>query len=65
MTIPSSYAKILGETKFQLREFRRSLSKAMSIEEREKERAKVSDNNGQYIRLDLTITSLSHHYPCL
>ena len=35
-----------GETKFQLWEYPGSGSKAMSIEE---ERAKVSNNNGQYI----------------
>ena len=39
--IPSSFAKILGETKLQLREFPRSWSKAMSVqEESEKERRK-------------------------
>ena len=35
--VPSSYAKIFGETEFQLREFPRSSSKAMSVEERERE----------------------------
>ena len=39
--IPSSYTKILGETKFQPREFPRSGSKAMSVERREKERKSV------------------------
>ena len=42
--IPSSYAKIWGKIKFQLPEYPRSGSKAMSIEE--EERAKVRDNNG-------------------
>ena len=46
--IPSSYAKILGETKFQLRKFPRSGSKAIDVErDREREKEKVSDNNGQ------------------
>ena len=46
--IPSSYAKIWGETKFQ---YPRSGSKVMSVEEeRERERAKVSVNNGHTIR---------------
>ena len=49
--IPSSYAKKLGETKFQLPEYPGKGSKAMSVErkkegERER-RAKVSVNNGQ------------------
>ena len=48
MHISSSYAKILGETKFQPREFPRSGSKTKDVE-REKERKgeKVSVNNGQ------------------
>ena len=44
--------QILEETKFQPREFPRSGSKAMDVEERrERERrtAKVSDYNGQYL----------------
>ena len=48
--VPSSCAKILGETKFQLQEFPWSGSKAMSVEE--EERAKVTDYNGQYICLN-------------
>ena len=46
--IPSSYAKIWGETKFQPREFPRSGSKAKGVEEKEKERkkTKVGENNG-------------------
>ena len=42
---------IEGQTKFQHPEYPRSGFKAMSIE-RKKERVKVSDNNGQYIRLN-------------
>ena len=48
--ISSSYAKILGETNIQPREFPRSGSKAKDVKEREKERerrAKVGNNNGQ------------------
>ena len=45
--IPSSYAKICGETKFQLPEYPQSGLKATGVEEREKERAKISVNNGQ------------------
>ena len=42
----------MGETKFELPEYSRSGSKAMSVEREKKERrAKVSNNNGQYIRL--------------
>ena len=44
MHISSSYAKILGETNFNTREFPRSGSKA---EDGEKERPKVGENNGQ------------------
>ena len=52
MHIPSSYAKILGETNFQHRENPRSGSKAKDGKERKKERkrekkAKVGNNNGQ------------------
>ena len=36
--ISSSYAKILGETNFQPREFPRSGSKAKDVEERRRER---------------------------
>ena len=36
--IPSSYAKILWETKFPLQEFPRSGSKAMSVEEERKKK---------------------------
>ena len=44
----SSYAKILGEKLFHTREIPRSGSKAEDGEKkREKERAKVGDNNGQ------------------
>ena len=43
--IPSSYAKIWGQTKFQPREFPQSGSKAIDVEDR---RAKVSDYNGQF-----------------
>ena len=51
--IPSGYAKIWGETKFQLPEFPQSGSKAMSVEGRKKkESAKVVNDNGQYIRLN-------------
>ena len=51
--VPSSYAKIWGETKFQLPECPRSGSKAMSIErEKERRRAKVNDYNGQHICLN-------------
>ena len=51
MHISSSYAKILGETKFQIPEFPQSGSKAMSVEREKKveERVKVRDYNGQYI----------------
>ena len=46
--ISSSYAKILGETNFHTRGIPRSWSKAENGEkERDKERAKVGDNNGQ------------------
>ena len=40
--------------KFQLRDYPRSGSKAMNVERRKKEeeRAKVSNNNGQYKCLD-------------
>ena len=45
--IPSSYTKILGETKFQPRSFPEVVK---SNERRDKrERAKVSDYNGQYM----------------
>ena len=45
-----SYAKILGETKFQPREFPRNGSKAIDVErKKEREREKVSDYNGQYL----------------
>ena len=43
LDIPSSYAKILGETKFQSREFPRSGWKAEGVEEEKK----VGENNGQ------------------
>ena len=44
----SSYAKILGETNFQPREFPRWGSKAKDGEKRKRERrAKVCNNNGQ------------------
>ena len=50
-----------GETKFQLCEYPLSVSKAMSVEERKKrERLKVSDNNGQYIRLNQNMQELCH-----
>ena len=49
MPISSSYAKILGETNFQPREIPRSGSKAKDGKEREKERPKVGNNNGQHI----------------
>ena len=44
----------MGGTKFQLRENPRSGSKAMSVERkrRERERAKVGNNNDQYKRLN-------------
>ena len=45
--ISSSYAKILGETHFQPWEIPRSGSKAKDGKEREKERPKVGNNNGQ------------------
>ena len=45
--ISASYAKILGETNFQPWEFPRSGSKAKDGEKRERERAKVGNNNGQ------------------
>ena len=41
------YAKILGETKSQPREFPRSGSKAEDVKEREKERPKVGNKNDQ------------------
>ena len=49
MHISSSYAKILGETNFQPQEFSLSGSKAKDGKEREKnkERLKVGNNNGQ------------------
>ena len=48
--IHSSYAKILGETNFQPREFPQSGSKAKDVKkEREKEILKVNDYNGQYL----------------
>ena len=48
MHISSSYAKILGEKLFHTWEIPRSGSKAEDGErEREKERAKVGENNGQ------------------
>ena len=50
MYISSSYAKILGEKLFHTWEIPRSGSKAEDGEKekkREKERAKVGDNNGQ------------------
>ena len=49
MYIPSSYAKILGETNFQPREFPRSGSKAKDGKEREKKikRPKIGNKNGQ------------------
>ena len=43
----SSYAKILGETDFQTREFPRSGSKVEDV--KEERRAKVNDYNGQYL----------------
>ena len=46
MHISSSYAKILGEKLFRTWEIPRSGSKAKDGE-REKERAKVGENNGQ------------------
>ena len=48
MHISSSYAKILGETNFQPREIPEVGQKPKTEKkEREKERAKVGDNNGQ------------------
>ena len=48
MHIPSSYAKILGETTFQSREIPRSGSKAIDGEEKKEQwRPKVGNNNGQ------------------
>ena len=44
-----SYAKILGETNYQPREFPRSESKAIDVERVKEERAKASDYNGQYM----------------
>ena len=44
--IPSSYAKMLGETKFQLQEFRQSGLKARHIKKKQREK-KVSENNGK------------------
>ena len=41
------YAKILGETNFQLREIPLSGSKAKDVKEKEKRRTKVGNNNGQ------------------
>ena len=46
MHISSSYNKILGETNFRTREIPRSGSK-IEDGEKERERAKVGDNNGQ------------------
>ena len=40
--IPSSYAKIYGETKFQLPEYPRSGSKAINVEEEDQERESES-----------------------
>ena len=51
MYASSSYAKILGETTLQPREFPRSVSKAKDVE---KERLKVGDNNGQLRIADAT-----------
>ena len=49
MYIPSSYAKILGETNFHAREIPRSGLKVEGVEERKKEKKKekVGENNGQ------------------
>ena len=49
LLISSSYAKILGETNFQPREFPRSGSKASDGKEEKKkrERKKVGNNNGK------------------
>ena len=50
MHISSSYAKILGETNFQPREFPRSGTKAKDGERektKKKERLKVGNNNDQ------------------
>ena len=47
MYISSSYVKILGEKLFRTWEIPRSGSKAEDAEKREKERAKVGENNGQ------------------
>ena len=51
MHISSSYAKILGETNFHAWEIHGSGSKAEDGEKRERERAKVGDNNGQVVGL--------------
>ena len=45
LDITSSYAKILGETNFPIREFPRSGSKAEGVEKKKKK--KVGENNGQ------------------
>ena len=44
-----SYAKILRETNFQPRELPQSGSKAEDVGRKERRKAKVSDNNGQFI----------------
>ena len=47
MHISFSYAKVLGETNFQPREFPRSGSKAKDGEKEKERRLKVGNNNGQ------------------
>ena len=46
MDIPSSYAKIWGETNFQPWEFPRSGSKVEGVEEKERKKKQVGENNG-------------------
>ena len=54
LDISSSYANILRETNFQLREIPQSGSKAKDGEEREKERLKIGNNNGQLLIANAT-----------
>ena len=59
----SSYAKILGETKFQPREFPRSGSNAEDVKEEIRKKRKpmitVNDYNGQYLSPEPKFVKLS------
>ena len=63
MHVSSSYAKLLGDTNFQPREFPRSGSKAKDVKEKERERRerlKVGNNNGQ-LRIATATTDPPFH----